>query len=358
LRFVAVLVFVGLVFSLPTNFDARTEWSQCQFNILNQESCGSCWDFCSVESFSDRMCITGEAPSGTIISPEPILECSRQGCDGGYPSTAWNYLISSGSTTCSKQCFSGCAPYDSGKGSSPKCHYETCDSGSAWPITYNGGAYMSLSTVRNHNLTYYQNELYNNGPLQACFTVYNNFYTFFDLHPKGIYTSASGGAVGGHCVKLIGWGVTSGQSYWLFANSWDTNWGDGGYFRMARGTNLCGIEGSVSEGFTPLQAEKNGMARGVHPNVLNNQAIVGGWSFQSNLEEEHLIRAARAGLHALGQKLHREFVFDSIVTAATQVVAGLNFNLQVATVDGPRIIMRLHRDLQFAHSLVDYTINV
>jgi hypothetical protein len=60
-----------------------------------------------VESFADRLCITGEAQSGTIISPETILDCSGEGCNGGNPKTAWDYLISDGSATCTSQCFSG-----------------------------------------------------------------------------------------------------------------------------------------------------------------------------------------------------------------------------------------------------------
>jgi hypothetical protein len=205
-------------------------------------------------------------------------------------------------------------------------------------------------------LTLYQTELYNNGPLQACFTVYNNFYTFFDVHPTGIYTSSSGSVAGGHCVKLIGWGTTNGQDYWLFANSWDTNWADKGYFRMARGDNLCGIEGSISEGFTPKQATARG-TKGVHPDVATTQMFVGGYTKQQELDQEHIIVAARAGLLALSEKLHRTLNLSKIISAETQVVAGLNFKLEVATVDGPTVAMKVYRDLKFGHKLLDYSLN-
>ncbi|XP_062156993.1 cathepsin B-like protease 3 [Alnus glutinosa] len=50
--------------------------------------------------------------------------------------------------------------------------------------------------------------------------------------------------MGGHAVKLIGWGATaSGEDYWLLANQWNRSWGDDGYFMIRRGTNECGIEG-------------------------------------------------------------------------------------------------------------------
>merc|ERR1711970_1169222 len=50
-------------------------------------------------------------------------------------------------------------------------------------------------------------------------------------------------AGGGHAVKMIGWGSESGTDYWLVANSWGTTqWGEGGFFKIKRGTNECGIE--------------------------------------------------------------------------------------------------------------------
>jgi len=47
---------------------------------------------------------------------------------------------------------------------------------------------------------------------------------------------------GGHAVKIVGWGTEECKDYWLVANSWDTTWGDDGYFKIKRGSNECGIE--------------------------------------------------------------------------------------------------------------------
>eukprot|EP00009_Paramoeba_aestuarina_P008547 CAMPEP_0201517920 /NCGR_PEP_ID=MMETSP0161_2-20130828/8894_1 /ASSEMBLY_ACC=CAM_ASM_000251 /TAXON_ID=180227 /ORGANISM="Neoparamoeba aestuarina, Strain SoJaBio B1-5/56/2" /LENGTH=362 /DNA_ID=CAMNT_0047915555 /DNA_START=93 /DNA_END=1181 /DNA_ORIENTATION=+ len=353
---VAALVACALGSSIPTNFDSRTEWKQCGWFILNQEQCGSCWDFCSVESFADRLCINGEAKSGTIISPEPILDCSGQGCDGGYPKTAWDWIISNGGdTTCTSQCFSGCSPYLSGDGTSPRCgdHNDTCKDGQHWSAIYQAHSFESLSpTFGAKNLTYYQEELMNNGPLQACFTVYNNFYNFFDFHPDGIYTSASGGKVGGHCVKMIGWGTEQGQDYWLFANSWDTTWADGGYFKMARGTDLCGIENSVSEGFTAKQGQALNKPKGIHPNVKANEMLVGGWEPQNTPASPFVMEAAKAGLKLVDAKLN----FDSVLKAETQVVAGVNFRLAVQTAEGHIVNMRVYRDLTSQYKLIEHEI--
>jgi len=346
-------LLVAISAALPANFDARQQWPGCAAFILNQEDCGSCWSFCSVEAFADRMCITGEAAAGTIVAMEPILECSRDaGCNGGEPKVAWDYMITNGSTTCTSQCFSGCAPYDSGNGKTPKCHQGTCDSGSKWSVTYNGGSFENL---KNGDITGFQTELYNNGPLQACFTVYNNFYTYFDLHPDGIYTSESGSVVGGHCVKMIGWGVSGGTDYWLFANSWDTTWGDQGFFKMLKGKNLCGIENGVSEGFTKQQSAifKTKNVRPIYFEEAPKHVEVGGWYEQTNLEDPILRDAAEEGVKLVSNKIGRDLNLEKILAARTQVVAGVNYEFSVS-VDGQALVLRFLRDLSFKYHLTSY----
>lgn len=34
--------------------------------------------------------------------------------------------------------------------------------------------------------------------------------------------------MGGHAVRILGWGVEDGTPYWLVGNSWNTDWGDNG----------------------------------------------------------------------------------------------------------------------------------
>jgi len=46
-----------------------------------------------------------------------------------------------------------------------------------------------------------------------------------------------------HAVTLVGYGVDkdSGLKYWLIKNSWGTEWGDAGYFKIERDVNMCAI---------------------------------------------------------------------------------------------------------------------
>lgn len=50
----------------------------------------------------------------------------------------------------------------------------------------------------------------------------------FSSLASGVYQHVSGSQVGGHAIKILGWGEEAGVPYWLCANSWNTDWGDNG----------------------------------------------------------------------------------------------------------------------------------
>ena len=62
--------------------------------------------------------------------------------------------------------------------------------------------------------------------------------------------------LGGHSIKIIGWGVENNVKYWLIANSWGDSWGEKGYFRMLKGENECGIEDEADTGMPLLEGKK------------------------------------------------------------------------------------------------------
>lgn len=68
------------------------------------------------------------------------------------------------------------------------------------------------------------------------------------LSTLGVYQRTSDDLLGGHVVKIIGWGEEDGVKYWLVANSWNTDWGMDGYFKIIRGQDECGFEDDVQGG--------------------------------------------------------------------------------------------------------------
>jgi cathepsin B len=88
-----------------------------------------------------------------------------------------------------------------------------------------------------------QNSIMTSGPVETAFTVYADF----EDYDGGVYEPQSSQSVGGHAVRIVGWGTDAdtGKDYWKVANSWNPYWGEEGYFRILRGKNTCGIESQV-----------------------------------------------------------------------------------------------------------------
>ena len=82
------------------------------------------------------------------------------------------------------------------------------------------------------------------GPISVTFDVYEDFM----VYKSGVYQHKTGHLLGGHAVKMLGWGVENGTIFWLCANSWNSEWGSNGFFKILRGRNECGIEDDGTTG--------------------------------------------------------------------------------------------------------------
>merc|ERR1712232_957942 len=117
--------------------------------------------------------------------------------------------------------------------------------GSKYSKDYSSDKIKATDSYSLNGIQAIQSDMVQYGSATAAFTVYDDFPTY----KSGVYKHTKGASsLGGHAIKLLGWGTENGEDYWLIANSWNEEWGDHGTFKIARGNNECGIEGQVSAG--------------------------------------------------------------------------------------------------------------
>jgi len=264
-----VRTYSHLELAVPATFDEREQWPKCTImnEVRDQASCGSCWAFGTVEAYNDRRCASTNgagAEANVMLSAQDVASCCTgftcfgcQGCDGGMPPTAWQYLVSEGVVTGGDYGTNAtCRPYELPpcehhvKGPLPDCHEggstPACASKCipSYSIPYASDKHHAKSVYSLATVADVQKDILQYGAVTAAFTVYEDFLTY----KTGVYTHTTGNALGGHAISIIGWGTESSTPYWLVRNSWNTAWGDNGYFKIRRGTDECGIEDEIVAG--------------------------------------------------------------------------------------------------------------
>ena len=255
---------------IPADFDVRTAFPDCaevSGNIRDQSSCGSCWAFGSTEAFNDRHCIaTGDKTKLSVEDTTAncgFFQCFSQGCNGGQPGQAWQWFKKKGvvtggdftdigaGETCAPYSLKPCAhhvPTTEKYGECPSTEYSTPSlsecSENSYGKKYKDDKIHASDAYSLSGIQAIQADMVQYGSATAAFTVYADF----PAYKSGVYKHVTGAQLGGHAIKMLGWGTLDGEDYWLIANSWNEMWGDGGTFKIARGSNECGIEGQVSAG--------------------------------------------------------------------------------------------------------------
>jgi len=207
--------------------------------VKDQGQCGSCWAFSVTETLESAYSIQTKKPLLTL-APEQLVDCDKSdwGCDGGISEYAWKYVVKAGGMMAEQD-----YPYTAGKtGHAGSCRFVPSKvvatvRNFTWvgkPCQYVG------DSCDNQDENLVADAVVNTGPLGICVNA-----DWQDYH-SGIFSSRCAHDAGhmNHAVSLVG--VNTDQGYWIVRNSWNTNWGVGGYIFIKKGSNLCGVANIVA----------------------------------------------------------------------------------------------------------------
>lgn len=210
---------------LPTEVDWRE--AGVISSVKDQGSCGSCWTFSTTGTFEAHYNIaTGKKADEVLFSEQQLVDCAgdfdNNGCAGGLPSHAFAYISYFGIET--EEDYEYHAKDE-------KCIYDELKA--------------AASDIGSFNLTEkdevsMKEAIAQVGPVAVAYQVVDGFRDY----KSGVYrtdTCKNGPMDVNHAVTAVGYGTEDGEDYWLIKNSWGVRFGDKGYFKIARGENMCGI---------------------------------------------------------------------------------------------------------------------
>ena len=260
---------------IPATFDGRVTWAPYLSPVLDQGTCGACYAYSTVMTLQDKFAIQSLGQVRPRFNPlEPVMclieekslhhfyelksdiaklreeeeEHVRQACSGNSLYAIGKYLFRFGAVEDS------CVPYTylkdqlKRRGQFPLCTdvegaaQDLCQNNAVaqrgWPIWnyYTVGRKSDPHLVEDLQL-----DMMKWGPITMGFMIYEDFLTEYD--GKTVYVPRPGLVrLGGHAVKVVGWGAEEGVPYWLCQNSWGVSWGDKGYFKIQRNSPLLMME--------------------------------------------------------------------------------------------------------------------
>ena len=297
-KFNAYKKIITNVSILPSTFDGRIIWKNMLTPVRNQGSCGSCWAFATSSVLADRFNIQSQNKIHIELSATKLILCDWRGKGIGLitnPNVKHRnekLAIINLDTMASTSCFGNslsetarflyeigtvkenCIPYSNNLGgfrqfqklksfenaiNIPLCEVvsgPTGDMCNDYIFDQKTGTEIGTPSRFYKCINYYgirgvvtekgdeaqiRMEIYKWGPVAAAMEIYPDFYTW---NPQTEIYKWNGkySKIGGHAVEIVGWGEEKDLKYWWVKNSWGTDWGIDGYFRIVRGVNMCGIE--------------------------------------------------------------------------------------------------------------------
>ena len=275
---------------IPSEFDGRKAWGKLLTDVQNQGVCGACWAIASTSALADLFNIHSAGIINVRLSAAKLILCdissqpSYDPSQGGAVEDLWGGLVKQ---ILSNACYGSsltsaftylyiygtvkdeCVPFVKKEGyrtydlteatnllNAPVCMDMTGEIGDVCVNSiYDPKTGLQTGSAQDFYRTWSVfaivgeinmiHQVYTYGPVATGFMVYNDFYAY-DAKKEIYQWDRKSKEIGGHAVVVVGFGENeNGVKYWLVRNSWGTEWGDNGYFKILRGVNECQIEANA-----------------------------------------------------------------------------------------------------------------
>jgi len=223
--------------ALPTSFDWRDTGKVT--SVKDQSTCGACYAFAALGNIESRLLLDG---AGTYdFSENHAKECNWHETDGsGTSCSGGNYYHVANLFSKKGAVLESCDPFvPSDVDCKSACPYQKTLLD--WRLI-NGSGVPAPSVLKQYIHTY--------GPVFT--SVYAGYYdawnTEFSSYDGSYTLYYPGTEAPNHAVLIVGWDDSfthaGGSGGWIVKNSWGTDWGDNGYFKIAYGSASIGTASS------------------------------------------------------------------------------------------------------------------
>jgi len=213
------------LFDYPTAFDWRD--SGIISPVKNQGNYACCWAFAAAAAIEAHWALYLNS-TPTLLSEQQLIDCAiPEDSEGGFPSIAFEYVKNAGGIETENT-----YPYT--------MQQESC----IFNVSVSGADVAGSVNITVGDELAILHALVQHGPVTALMEANDDFTSY----TGGVYVGQSCGQNVNHAVLIVGYGTDSetGMDYWIGKNSWGRAWGEGGYFRIQRGVNMCGIANCAS----------------------------------------------------------------------------------------------------------------
>mmetsp|Transcript_17935 Transcript_17935/g.15840 ORF Transcript_17935/g.15840 Transcript_17935/m.15840 type:complete len:425 (+) Transcript_17935:630-1904(+) len=221
--------------------------------------CGSCWSEGSTSALADRFNIyhwlilnRTEEPQ-LALSPQAIINCKAGGdCSGGNHVDVYRYAQKTGIPHASCEQYiahnseEGCSAFNVCReciGPAPaknETGFENCWAVEDYTHYYSSNvrAFSGVQAMKEEISTY--------GPISCGIDSTPKFHNY----TEGIFSETGKTSIN-HIISLVGYGADqeTGEEYWIGRNSWGTNWGEMGFFKIKMNGDNNGVETDCAAGY-------------------------------------------------------------------------------------------------------------